>query len=109
MTKPTRTRAGGEPPATSARDSAGRPSHGHAQQAARTVRDTESVRIPLPLLNRLELPPGKQLAFLAGMGVLAVAGAIEWPVAILVGVGHSLVSQSHNKALEDFGEALDEA
>jgi hypothetical protein len=34
---------------------------------------------------------------------------LEWPVAVVLGLGHLLMSQRNNKTLRDFGQALDEA
>lgn len=31
------------------------------------------------------LPPGRDLAFYGGVGALAVAGALDWPVALAIG------------------------
>jgi hypothetical protein len=58
---------------------------------------------------RLELPPPEQLAFLAGVGVLAALEIIEWPVALVVAVGHQLAHSHHGRVLREFGEALEEA
>lgn len=63
----------------------------------------------LPVLGQVALPSSDQLAFLAGLGALAVAGIIEWPVPAAVGVGHALVQNRNSKTLRDFGEALEEA
>lgn len=58
---------------------------------------------------RLELPPGDQLAFLAGLGFLTALELIEWPIALAIGVGHELARSRHGKVLREFGEALEEA
>ncbi|MBV9921927.1 MAG: hypothetical protein JOY78_13890 [Pseudonocardia sp.] len=77
--------------------------------AARKVHAKQSVSVPVPILGRVELPPPQQLAFLGGIGLLAVVGTLDWPVAVILAVGHTVASQRHNKPLEEFGEALDEA
>jgi hypothetical protein len=58
---------------------------------------------------RLELPPPEQLAFLAGVGVLAALQIVEWPVAVVLAVGHQLAHSHHGRMLREFGEALEEA
>ncbi|TQE34484.1 hypothetical protein Sipo8835_15395 [Streptomyces ipomoeae] len=58
---------------------------------------------------RLELPPPEQLAFLGGVGVLAALEILEWPVALVLAVGHQLAHSHHGKVLREFGEALEEA
>ncbi|MBP2066369.1 hypothetical protein [Streptomyces iranensis] len=57
----------------------------------------------------MELPSADQLCFLAGLGVIAAVGIIEWPVAAAIAVGHGLAHSQHGKALREFGEALEEA
>ncbi|RZB19092.1 hypothetical protein StrepF001_09265 [Streptomyces sp. F001] len=58
---------------------------------------------------RLELPPPPQLAFLAGVGVLVALKILEWPVALVLAVGHQLVHSQHGRVVREFGEALEEA
>ena len=58
---------------------------------------------------RLELPPPEQLAFLAGIGVLTAVEILEWPVALVLAVGHQLAHSHHGLVLREFGEALEEA
>jgi hypothetical protein len=60
-------------------------------------------------VGTVTLPSRDQLAFYGGLGVLAVAGVIEWPVAAVVGVGHLLAAMRNHRALRDFGEALEQA
>lgn len=59
--------------------------------------------------TRLELPPPDQLAFLGGVAVLAAFEIIEWPVALVLAVGHQLAHSHHGKVMREFGEALEEA
>ncbi|CAM5502239.1 hypothetical protein [Streptomyces aurantiogriseus] len=59
--------------------------------------------------RRLELPPPDQLAFLAGVGVLAAMEIIEWPVALALSIGHQLAHSHHGRVLREFGNALEEA
>ncbi|KQW06968.1 hypothetical protein [Streptomyces sp. Root369] len=59
--------------------------------------------------KRLELPPPDQLAFMAGLGVLAALEIVEWPVALAITVGHKLAHSHHGRALREFGDALEEA
>ncbi|MEU2287682.1 hypothetical protein ABZ614_38230 [Streptomyces sp. NPDC013178] len=59
--------------------------------------------------RRLELPPPDQLAFLAGVGVLAALEIIEWPVALVLSIGHQLAHSHHGRLLREFGNALEEA
>jgi len=51
----------------------------------------------------------ERLAFYGGIATLAVLGIMDWPVALVIGVGHLLADDHHHKMLADFGEALAEA
>jgi len=59
--------------------------------------------------RRVELLPPEQIGYLAGLGVLSALGAIEWPVAIAVAVGHTLAFRSHRAGLRHLGAALEKA
>lgn len=80
---------------------------GGRMAAARATR-RNSIGIELPGLGTVRLPPVNELAFLGGIGVLAVAGLVEWPVAAVLVAGHVLTANRNNKVLHDFGEALEE-
>ena len=67
------------------------------------------VQLHLPLLGAVTLPPPEHLAFYAGIGALAALEIVEWPVALLVAVGHALAADQHHRSLEAFGEALESA
>ncbi len=77
--------------------------------AARTVARRNSTQLTLPVLGKVALPPPDELAFLAGAGLLAAAGAVDWPVAVLLAVGHVLANRRNNRVLREFGEALERA
>jgi hypothetical protein len=55
----------------------------------------------------LELPPVDKLAFYAGLAGAAAFGVIEWPIAVIAGVGHLLSDDRRNRMLRALGEALD--
>jgi hypothetical protein len=59
--------------------------------------------------TRLETPPVEHLAFYAGVGLMAAAEIIEWPVALVLTTGHILIGLTNRPALKELGEALDEA
>lgn len=103
-----KTRAQAEPgtesppaPSVSTKDAGGRAA------AERAV--THNAVIVEVFGRRLELPPGDQLAFLGGLGVLAALEIIEWPVALAIAAGHALAHSHHGRLLREFGDALEEA
>ncbi|HET9656709.1 MAG TPA: hypothetical protein VFP72_15250 [Kineosporiaceae bacterium] len=67
-----------------------------------------TIRVALPVLGEIRLPPGDTLAWLGGLATLAALGIIDWPVTVAVGVGHLLAHQQRLRLLKDFGEGLEE-
>ncbi|GHH82182.1 hypothetical protein GCM10018793_41390 [Streptomyces sulfonofaciens] len=75
---------------------------GEAGEEQRLHMHTAHPSIPVPYVTRADLsanvhaaesalpdvrmPPPERLAFYGGLGALAVAGAVEWPVAAAIGV-----------------------
>jgi hypothetical protein len=55
------------------------------------------------------LPSPQELVFISGVGVLAVVGALEWPIAAVVVTGHLLAAGVRNRTIQEIGEALQEA
>ncbi|POX42268.1 hypothetical protein C3486_05915 [Streptomyces sp. Ru73] len=43
------------------------------------------------------LPPARELVYYGGLGALAVAGALEWPVALAVGGATVLIQRSRRQ------------
>ncbi|MBV9846743.1 MAG: hypothetical protein JOZ47_17000 [Kutzneria sp.] len=82
---------------------------GRTHAAADKATQHNSTRITVPFLGTVKLPAAEELAFLGGVGVLAVVGAIEWPVAVVLGAGHALATNRRDKVLREFGEALEKA
>lgn len=79
-----------------------------AQAAADRVISDHSTNVEL-FGMRLQLPSPEGLAFLAGLGVLAALGIVEWPVVAVIAIGHELAHSHHGRILHDFGEALEQA
>ena len=80
-----------------------------ARDAVASASAQNSIRMDVPGIGHLHLPPPDQLAFLGGIATLAVLQLIEWPVAAVLTVGHILAHNRHHAVLRDFGEALDKA
>jgi hypothetical protein len=74
------------------------------------VIDKHTLTVALPdSLGVIRLPEPERLAFYGGITVLAAVGILEWPVAVVLGIGHLLAEDHHHKVLAEFGEALAEA
>ena len=81
-----------------------------AQRAAAQAIDKHTIRVTLPdNLGTIRLPEPQRLAFYGGIATLAAFGIVDWPVAVVLGIGHLLAEDHHHKVLCDFGEALAEA
>jgi hypothetical protein len=81
----------------------------HAALAAERTVQRNSTRLELPVMGVIHLPAKEELAFIGGVTALAAVGLLEWPVAVLLGIGHTLSTNRHNKLMREFGEALQEA
>lgn len=65
--------------------------------------------VQVPVLGSVTLPPPEKLVFYAGLGLLVVFGVMEWPVALIIGVGHVLADRRNWLLGQAVGEALEEA
>jgi len=51
--------------------------------------------------------PHPRLGWYAGVTVMAILEMIEWPLAILMMLGHEIAHRSHSDALRDFAEGVE--
>lgn len=72
------------------------------------VHEADHLTLNVPLLGELHLPRADNMAYYAGVGTLVVLGILEWPAALVLGAGHVLLTQQHNRAIQQFGKALEE-
>jgi hypothetical protein len=79
------------------------------RRAAKEVMEKNSTRVTVPLLGTVTLPPPENVAFLGGIAALVALEVIEWPIGLALIAGHALATRSHNKLVQDFGRALEEA
>jgi hypothetical protein len=77
--------------------------------AALQAIDQNSLRLNLPCVGTVRLPPPQQLAWYGGIAAVVALGFLEWPVAAALAVGHLLAQDHRHRLLQDFGEALEEA
>jgi hypothetical protein len=73
--------------------------------AARRVEQQHSLHVTLPRLGRINLGSPEQLAYLAGIAVLAALEIVEWPVACIIAVGHILADQRRSATLRLIGNS----
>jgi hypothetical protein len=77
--------------------------------AVTAAQSVHTLPVTLPFVGRVPLPSADELAFLAGIGALAVFGAVEWPVALILGTGRVLSHVHRWRSLAAFGDALEHA
>lgn len=98
------------PPGTSALATRPAASDGRHRRAAQQAVDRNSTRLEFSVGATevtLSLPPLDKLAFYAGLAGAAAFGVVEWPIALVTGIGHALSDDRHNRTLRALGEALD--
>ncbi|MGV9859280.1 hypothetical protein ACWDTD_11590 [Gordonia sp. NPDC003425] len=66
---------------------------GH-HDVSKLVREAQRFSINLPLVGKVAVPPPRQLAFYGVLAALAAGGAIEWPVAITLGLGVAVAKRA---------------
>ena len=79
------------------------------REAVERVRKGQSFAVNLPVVGHLRIPHPEQLAYFGALGVLAAVELIDWPIALAIAAGHMLAEDQHNRALEEVGEALQDA
>lgn len=76
-----------------------------SQAAATAGRSLRRVRVPL--LGEVVIPPLARVAYYTGLGMLAAVGLVEWPVAVVIAIGHVLADQHVFALLRGLGEAAE--
>ena len=51
--------------------------------------------------------PHPRLGWYAGLAVMAAIEVIEWPLAIMMMLGHEIAHRAHHQALRDFAEGIE--
>src|SRR6267143_5924466 len=51
--------------------------------------------------------PHSRLAWYTGLAVMAVLEVIEWPLVIVLVLGHEIAHRAHNEALRNFAEGVE--
>ena len=67
-----------------------------------------SVDLPEPI-GTVRLPSPQRLVYYGGIAALGVFGIVDWPVVLVIGIGHLLAEDRHHQLIADFGKALAEA
>jgi hypothetical protein len=75
----------------------------------RTRRRTATQRrnISMPRSRGATQRPPLRFGWYAGLAVMATIEVIEWPLAILMMLGHEIAHRAHKQALRDFAEGVE--
>jgi len=65
-----------------------------------------SIRLPVVGLV-LPVPAKEELPFILGIGAIAALNLIDWPIAVIVAVGHTIATHSRNQALRELAEGIE--
>jgi hypothetical protein len=83
--------------------------HASHRSAVDAVRDAETFAVTRPVVGRVRIPRPDQLAYYGALAALAALEIIGWPIALVIGAGHALASNHHNKVAQELGDALEQA
>src|SRR5262245_45976519 len=71
------------------------------------VRATQRRRTSVRHSRSVAQLPHPRRGWYAGLTIMAIVEVIEWPLAILMMVGHEIAHRAHSQALRDFAEGLE--
>ncbi|MGW5366588.1 hypothetical protein [Actinopolymorpha pittospori] len=81
---------------------------GHRAAMDRAI-ERRRLHLSLPLVGSVSLPPPERLTWYAGLVTMGALGIIEWPVVVVISVGHLMSEDQHSRLARDFGDALEQA
>lgn len=64
------------------------------RDAVKRVREAQGFAMNLPVVGRVRIPRPEHLAYYGALGVMAAVEIIDWPIALAIGVGHALASNT---------------
>lgn len=79
------------------------------QRASDRMREADGMDLNLPMIGHVRVPRADHLAFYGGLAALAALQLLEWPVALVFGVGHALAENSHSRSMRQLGDAFQDA
>ena len=67
------------------------------------------MRLHLPVIGKVVLPPPDHLVWYGAVAAMTAVELIEWPYALVLDVGKVLADNRSNRAIQSFGQALEDA
>ena len=69
-----------------------------------------SPQITLPVTGwTFMLPPRREWPWIGGVVLVAALDLIDWPVALIVAIGHTIMTNSHNEQLRELADGVEAA
>lgn len=69
-----------------------------------------SPQITLPVTGwTFMLPPRREWPWIGGVVLVAALDLIDWPVALIVAIGHTIMTNSHNEQLRELADGIEAA
>jgi len=68
---------------------------------------TQRRNTSMPRSRRVTRQPYPRLGWYAGLAVMAAIEIIEWPLAIVMMLGHEIAHRAHSQALRDFAAGVE--
>jgi len=68
---------------------------------------TQRRKTSRPRSRRVTQHPHPRLGWYAGLAVMAAIEIIEWPLAIVMMLGHEIAHRAHSQALRDFAAGVE--
>jgi hypothetical protein len=64
--------------------------------------------VTLPVIGlRLGLPKPQQLAWYAGLGLMAAFELVDWELALIISVGHLIADNVHNQTIAELASGAE--
>lgn len=76
-----------------------------SQQKVGRVRHRRSVTVPFTR-TKINLPDDAGLAWYAGIGAMAAAEVVEWPVALLIAGTHFIENNARNRDIQELADGI---
>jgi hypothetical protein len=77
--------------------------------AALNGRTDDPPHVNVPVVGTLTVPPADRLIFYGVLGALGALGVLDWPLVLVVGIGHYLTEQRFSPLLQEVGQAAEAA
>jgi hypothetical protein len=81
---------------------------GNSSAVNKTVEERR-LRLRLPVVGEVILPPPRRLAYFVALGTLAAIDLIEWPIALVIVAGQVLSDKHVARVARRIGDAVGEA